>query len=151
MSSHVTVMLWLFPYGIYLPCGITLELSSDAFWRHSLQLFLDMLITCVVLCLSAANLRAQGRWVDALRQDAGWDQWEPRRSRGTGQRLMLRTPHWQLLITFSPVHYTTYSTLHNTARGAALSSLWLPAFSTYYYMNWPEEICRAGMDRKDKF
>lgn len=35
-------------------------------------------------------------------------------------------PHTQPLIQFSPVRYT-YSTLHSTARGAALASLWLPA------------------------
>lgn len=96
---------------------------------------------CIILCLPAANLCAEGWRVDALCQDAGWDQWEPRRGWGAGQRLMLQTPRWQLLINFFPVHSTHIA--HYTTLASNLS--------TYYNMNWPEEMCRARRDRRDSF
>lgn len=105
------------------------------------------LTCCGMCCLSAANLRAQSWWVDTLRQDAGWNQREQRWSWGTCQRLMSQTPTLTTANTFLSSTQSTYSTLHDIARGACFLSLWSLSFSTYYNMNWPEEMCRARMAR----
>lgn len=65
--------------------------------------------------------------MDALRQDAGRDQREPRRGRGAGQRLKGRSA-------------TRYTQL-NSASFCFLSAL--------YDAHWPGEICRAGSDREN--
>lgn len=54
---------------------------------------------------------------------------------------MLQTPRWRLLINFFAVHSTRIA--HYTTLASNLS--------TYYNMNWPEEMCRARRDRKDSF
>lgn len=107
------------------------------YWQHSFKILLHVPSDASSFCLSAANLRAQGRRVDALRQDAGRDQREPRWSGGTGQRLIFRTPHWQ------PCSYTNTPKAHYTTLASS--------FSTHDNMNWPEETCRARRDRKDGF
>lgn len=78
---------------------------------------------CATCCLSAANLCAQSWRVDTVRQDAGWDQREQRWSWGTGQCLMIQTPTLTTAHTFLSHTQSTYSTLHDSARGAVFVSL----------------------------
>ncbi len=147
MSSCITTKRWLFLHTGMSGALVTLletwfwDVEPPILFAVTLFCFCLMAVGRALLCLSAANLRAQGRRVDALCQDAGGDQREPRWSRGIGQRLILHTPHRQPRIYLSPVHYTPKA--HYTTQHLASS------FFHLVQMNWPEEMCRARRDRED--